>query len=257
MLEICFSESAGGCLKSAMDQGILEKAPLACLMMALSFGDISNPEDIESKKEFYDTLLEGSRLKYSGILKKYMKEFQRQRESADAVRIWYSEAPGEFCGMLYAASVFEGKGIPVYRVNCSGMLMEAEAGIVKGIAHGGELEPTETAILANSAELMSEAELKKCAAAWERLSKENALLRAVIDGEVRSVDVTYYDDALLRLVPEGKEVMVARIIGDLMGEYYFLEDYFIAKLIRKLIDDGKLREVKIAKQFYRSVVARA
>jgi len=257
MLEICFSESAGGCLKSAMQQGILKKAPVACLMMALSFGDISDPENIEAKKEFYDTLLEGSRLKYSGILKKHMAEFQKQRECADAVRIWNSEAPGEFCGMLYAASVFCSKGIPVYRVNCSGMLLEQEAGIIKGIAHGGELEPKETAILANSAELMSQEELDRCAAAWKKLSKENALLRAVVDGEVRSVDVTYYDDALLDLVPEGKEVMVARVIGDLMGVCYFLEDYFIAKLIRKLIDDGKLREVKTAKQFYRSYVARA
>ena len=148
MLEVCFSESAGGCLKSAVSGGILPKASVACLMLALSFGDIANPEDIEGKQVFYDTLFEDSKVKYGNILKKYMEEFQKEREKADAVRIWYSEAPSEYCGMLYVANFLAGKGIPVYRVNCGGMLLEMEAGLIKGIGHSGEMEPKEAGLLA-------------------------------------------------------------------------------------------------------------
>lgn len=257
MLELCFSESAGGCLKSAVNEGILPRARIACLPLALSFGDISAPENIEEKKEFYDTLFEDYRMEYSGVLKNYMAEFQKERENADSVRLWYSDAPSEFCGMLYAADLFCGKGIPVYRINCSRMLLEQEAGIVKGIGHSGEMEPRETAFLANSAERMSGEMLAQCSAEWKRLAAENAPLRVMENGRAVSADAGYYDGLLMKHIPQEGETLVARVIGEMIGEeQIFAEDYFLAKRIRELIASGRLREGNRAKHFYRSTVAR-
>ena len=51
---------------------------------------------------------------------------------------------------------------------------------------------------------------------WEVLRQENAPLRAVVNGRVRSVGEDFYDEMIRRHLPEG-QTKIANIIGEVLG----------------------------------------
>ena len=51
---------------------------------------------------------------------------------------------------------------------------------------------------------------------WQTLQKENAPLRAIVNGRVRSVAETFYDDLIRRHLPAG-ETGIAMVIGEVLG----------------------------------------
>ena len=93
---------------------------------------------------------------------------------------------------------------------------------------------------------------------WEVLQKENAPLRAVVNGQVRSVGEDFYDDLIRRHIPEG-QTKIAPIIGNVLGqERPGIGDVWLAERIRWMLSTGELRMVREDREmFYSSVVERA
>ena len=96
------------------------------------------------------------------------------------------------------------------------------------------------------------------ASRWRELQQENAPLRAVVNGQVRSVREDFYDEMIRRHIPEG-QTKIANIIGDVLGrEKPGIGDVWLAERIRWMLSAGELRMVREDKEmFYRSVVERA
>ena len=95
------------------------------------------------------------------------------------------------------------------------------------------------------------------AARWKELKEENAPLRAVVNGEVRSVEETFYDGLIRKHLPAG-EKKVAALIGEILGrERPGIGDIWLADRIRAMIAAGELELVREdPERFYRSVIRR-
>ena len=162
----------------------------------------------------------------------------------EPVRIWYSDAPGEACGLLHAAALLEGLPCPVWAVKLPGVVPTDEG----WKEYGGwcDVSPEEFAAFVGEQRLLSAAERRALAGHWRRLTQENAPLRAVVNGRVRSVSEAFYDDLIDRHMPQGAFVE-ARLIGDVLGrEQPGISDGWLALRIEARIRAGGLRVVRPA-----------
>ena len=101
-------------------------------------------------------------------------------------------------------------------------------------------------------------ELGAMARRWERLQRENAPLRAVVNGAVRSVEADFYDGLIRRNIPEGRTKIAHIIVNVLSREKPGVGDTWLAERIRWMLSAGELRMVEERpERFYSSVVERA
>lgn len=61
---------------------------------------------------------------------------------------------------------------------------------------------------------------KGCATHWQELQRENAPLRATLNGQLISAPETLYDDFIFReIAAEGEEFQEVKVIGRVIGKY--------------------------------------
>ncbi len=157
----------------------------------------------------------------------------------EPVRIWYSEAPGEMCGLLHAASLLEGLPCPMLAVRLPRVVPMPDGW--KEYHCWNDAMPGEFADFADGQRLLDDTERRALVAHWRQLARENAPLRAVLNGGVRSVPETFYDYLIDRYMPEG-EFVEARLIGEILGrEPMGLSDGWFARRIDERVAAGELR----------------
>ena len=175
----------------------------------------------------------------------------------DTVRIWVDRTPASACGLLHAASLLEKTGAAVSVVFLPPW-RERPDGVVETYLGWGEMEPERFGHFLSREEPVPPLALSAMAHRWEVLQKENAPLRAVVNGQVRSVGEDFYDDLIRRHIPEG-QTKIAPIIGNVLGqERPGIGDVWLAERIRWMLSTGELRMVREDREmFYSSVVERA
>ena len=175
----------------------------------------------------------------------------------DTVRIWVDRTPASACGLLHAASLLKDTKAAVHVVALPPW-RERPDGVVETYLGWGEMEPERFGHFLSREEPVPPLALGAMAHRWEVLQKENAPLRAVVNGQVRSVGEDFYDDLIRRHIPEG-QTKIANIIGNVLGqERPGIGDVWLAERIRWMLSTGELRMVREdPERFYRSVVERA
>lgn len=175
----------------------------------------------------------------------------------DTVRIWVDRTPASACGLLHAASLLKDTKAAVHVVALPPW-RERPDGVVETYLGWGEMEPERFGHFLSREEPVPPLALGAMAHRWEVLQKENAPLRAVVNGQVRSVREDFYDEMIRRHIPEG-QTKIANIIGDVLGrEKPGIGDVWLAERIRWMLSAGELRMVREdPERFYRSVVERA
>lgn len=175
--------------------------------------------------------------------------------TGDAVRIWVDHTPSSACGLLHAASILEKTGAAVSVVPLPRWREEGKA--VVSYQGWGEVEPELFGHFLSGEEPVPPLILGVMASRWRELQQENAPLRAVVNGRVRSVGEDFYDDLIRRHIPEG-QTKIALIIGDVLGwEKPGIGDIWLVERIRWMLSAGELRMVREDKEmFYSSVVER-
>ena len=121
----------------------------------------------------------------------------------------------------------------------------------------GEVEPELFGHFLSREEPVPPLILGVMASRWRELQQENAPLRAVVNGRVRSVGEDFYDGLIRKHIPEG-QTKIALIIGDVLGwEKPGIGDIWLVERIRWMLSAGELRMVREDKEmFYSSVVER-
>ena len=227
------------------------------LSLGLEMGDIREPLG-EARRELL-------RRWYDGNDEAADQDWQETLESADrlracgpgdAVRIWVDHTPSSACGLLHAASILEKTGAAVSVVPLPRWREEGKA--VVSYQGWGEVEPELFGHFLSREEPVPPLILGVMASRWRELQRENAPLRAVVNGAVRSVGEDFYDDLIRRHIPEG-QTKIAPIIGNVIGfERPGIGDVWLAERIRWMLSAGELRMVREdPERFYRSVVERA
>ena len=134
---------------------------------------------------------------------------------------------------------------------------ERPDGVVETYLGRGEVEPELFGRFLSREEPLPPVMLGAMAHRWEVLRQENAPLRAVVHGRVRSVGEDFYDEMIRRHLPEG-QTKIANIIGEVLGrEKPGIGDVWLAERIRQLLSTGELRMLREDRErFYRAVVER-
>lgn len=229
------------------------------LSLGLDMGDIREPLG-EVRHQL-------QRQRYDGENEIADRDWGRNLEAAerlkacgpgDTVRIWADRTPHSACGLLHAASLLKDTKaavhvvfLPLWRETGDGKTLVSYLG-------WGEVEPELFGHFLSHEIPVPPVALGAMAHQWEALRRENAPLRAVVNGQVRSVGEDFYDDLIRRHIPEG-QTKIANIIGDVLGrEKPGIGDVWLAERIRWMLSTGELRMVREdPERFYRSVVERA
>lgn len=169
----------------------------------------------------------------------------------EAVRIWYSNAPYSLCGFYDVLWQLQDYDCPVTAVEMP-KWMPREDDTAQSCLGWGELPPGDWA-----AYLPLEREIPKnvrraIAIEWSQLREENAPLRAVVNGRLRSVEEAFYDPFIRAHIPDGT-FRVSRLIGDVIGRCQLgISDWWIAKRIQAMESRGELITVTESGSFYRN-----
>ena len=176
--------------------------------------------------------------------------------TGDAVRIWVDHTPSSACGLLHAASLLKDTKAAVSVVPLPHWREEGKA--VVSYQGWGEVEPELFGHFLSREEPVPPLILGVMASRWRELQQENASLRAVVNGHVRSVGEDFYDGLIRKHIPAG-QTKIALIIGDVLGwEKPGIGDIWLVERIRWMLSAGELRMVREDKEmFYSSVVERA
>lgn len=182
----------------------------------------------------------------------------RSLRAGETVRIWAAERePHAACGLLFAAELLRDTPAEV-RVIFLPPWRERRDGIVTQYMGWGEVCPEEFGHFLPLERPLPPNVLRMLASRWRELKDENAPLRAVVNGEVRSVEETFYDGLIRKHLPD-REIRVANLIGEVLGrERPGTGDAWLAERIRALAAAGEIELVREdPERFYRSTVRRA
>lgn len=228
-------------LSLGLDQGDLRE-PLGEARRALLRGWYENDESAE--RDWRQNLDAAARLAACG------KE--------EPVRIWADHTPHSACGLLHAAGILKETAAPVTLMLLPPWQVREDGVVVVYDQGWGEVCPEELGRFLHLERPLPPQVLKMLSSRWERLQRENAPLRAVVNGRVRSVEESFYD-AMLRKHLSAEETKIGTVIANvLVQEHPGIGDVWLAGRIRWMLETGELRMVREdPERFYGSVIVKS
>jgi len=223
--------------------------------LVLSIGDISENQPGIKRKQTLEHLYsvfpndEGHQAAQEMFkrIKKDLKTVQERVAVGESLRIWYSNQPDEMCGLYWFMEQLNQWKAHLKQVSIV-KLPEWEAdekGNIVRKSGWGEVAPGEWhRYLALQKPVLPVFE-QSCASHWQELQRENAPLRATLNGQLISAPETLYDDFIFReIAAEGEEFQEAKVIGRVIGKYQLgIGDSWVAFRIEEMIREGKLEAV--------------
>ena len=234
-----------------------------CLPFMLDIGDINMPIDSEYRKNLIMEMYTingrddiSTKIELEEAWKKYLKEIERLKNCAskgEEFRLWYSNAPYSLCGFYYICSLLKEYNCKVSIIKLP-QHMQLSENEIQFYTSWNEIDaemfykflPLETAL--------SSCELRSFASDWNELKEESSTLRAYVNGKVIGVPEDFYDHIIRKEIPDGEFIM-ARLIGNVLGKHPLgIGDWWYAKRINKMIEQGELEVIQKQKEIYRQVL---
>lgn len=166
--------------------------------------------------------------------------------AGETIRVWASCNPDEACGLCWLAEQlrpigFENLDVALVRLPD---FEERPDGAAVQHTSWGEAEPHQWGRMAALAKKLPPNAVRALADSWRQLQKENAPLRAVLNGRLVSAPETLYDFVILReLYAQGDEFMETAAIGRVLGQQLGIGDAWVALRIEQFIRGGLFRPV--------------
>ena len=229
-----------------------------CFSLGLGFGDIQDPMSKSSRVEALKTLYSfwDLRIQRDVELKidQIRSDLQILRErigSGENARIWYSDIPDELCGFYWLMD--ELRQLPekhgtIYAVKQPEF--EEQDGTIISYSGWGEVEPGHFGAFTHLAFPVSDHIRRTYSNIWRLLQEENSLIRASINGKLKSAPESLYDEyihkELAKMPDEFKEAV---LVGKVLGKYTpGIGDGYIHLRIDKMIERGDLSPLTQARE---------
>lgn len=213
------------------------------------FAEMRNIQDYEESSKSLRLVKQS----WDKAIKSY-EGFKERIQNDEAVRIWLDTTPNDICGFLFAMELLSKVSSKV------SVIVLPKFEIIEGrvIEHSswGEINPLDYYKYGKYEQELPKEMIDALAWKWCELKKENAPLRAVINGKVVSVEEDFYDSFIRQAFPL-EESTIIRMIGEIIANQpLFLSDSFIANRIKKMLADGELvYRQELKHDFYHSVIA--
>ncbi|WP_244835027.1 DUF1835 domain-containing protein [Clostridium sp. BJN0001] len=244
IVHICFSQSAKGSLKYAINKKIIEGNKVISLYDDISQGPIKCNVDVEKRIYWLKETINKDEYYYESIeeIKKNYMEFQKNisaLEDTDTIYFWYGQNAIEICGLMYALELLKDKWKNVYLINVCDMPMKVKYGIYIPRCTS-EIIPEKFNEYIKINRKIDKDEYIKLLTEWETLKKEDSVLRIFKDGKIRNVNEDYFDIFILQYT--SKELKKsARTIGNVLGNSKILiSDEYIFWRVKKLIKSSMI-----------------
>ena len=222
--------------------------------MGLGIGNIREPLNLESRLDAMKTIHciwdDFTRQRVTEQYSRMEEDLVRLRNriaSGEDARIWYSDTPDELCGFYWLMDALrdlpEGHGT-LYALK---MPEYEERGDAIRTGNGwGEVVPGEFHRYLGLAKPISDTmRIHFFSNVWKQLQRENAPLRAVLNGKLMSVADDIYDPFIQAEIDrQPDEFWEGRVIGDVIGRYQLgIGDGVIHQRIEKMVRSGSLQDL--------------
>lgn len=250
MIDIVFSAAAEGSLRASCLQ---EKNDFICdVDLMLDVGYIDQPIDGKYRRDLYSKMYQlGSRLPdasdldmgeyFDASIKSIKKMIKRARKGED-IRIWQSKRAEALCELYYICNLLsdiENLG------NVKFVIIPSTVTEEEGIDSWGMMNSNKMIKFQkdNTVSITHET-IEEYGNKWKTLANENALLRAVVDGEVMSVSEDYYDCKILSCIKENGMTETLVWGNFLDSERPHVSQLICAWRIKEMIKLGHIEVVK-------------
>jgi hypothetical protein len=295
MIEVMFGESEGGAMKVAKhfqkpdyDNGAIawfgEKpskeefdklfdgktlggtsSQVICIPFMLDFGDINLPIESEYRKKLILDMYLINGLNDKRTLEnleiawiKYLTEIDRLKNyatSGEDIRLWYSDAPYSLCGFYYVCNLLNEYNCKVSVIKLP-QYMQLSVNEMQFYTSWNEIDAGKFYQFLPFEKVLSNCEIRSFSSNWVELKEEKSTLRAVVNGKLIGVPEDFYDHIIRKEIPDGEFIM-ARLIGNILGKHPLgIGDWWYAKRINKMIEQGYFLVVQKQKEIYRQVLKR-
>lgn len=260
MLEILFNESAAASLLIASRRGNIsgdlarQREDILCFSLALGMGPIdekgvgpSRLSLLQKLTSIYPSQIAGAARDMWENGRRSLSVLLSRAGEGEPIRIWAGNMPDEACGLCWLADELGSLGwgnLDVTSVRLPAYWQRPD-GIAVAFAHWGEISGSQWGVFSQMGEKLPANVLQALALHWRRLKRENAPLRAVVNGRLVSVEENFYDPFLLRELDAREESFSeAALIGSVLGHYSLgVGNSLLAWRIQKWIDEGKLEAI--------------
>ena len=190
-------------------------------------------------EEVTQTLLALGRASLEGLL--------TRAGAGEAVRVWTGPGPDDACGLAWLAHTLRPLGlekVSVTQVVLPDFWEEPDGTVVRWTGWG-EMEPWMWGRLAQTGRRLPANVLQDLAGTWQDLQKENAPLRAVVNGRLMSVPEDWYDPFLRReIAARPAEFSAAQVVGTVLGKYQLgIGDGELTCRLEAMVQGGELQQV--------------
>ncbi|MCH5206224.1 MAG: DUF1835 domain-containing protein [Oscillospiraceae bacterium] len=258
MIEILFGDSESGAMKFALKTGNKSGKDVICLNFMLDIGELRQPVLSKYRSNLIyrmlyqeqwgaDPEMEAELKDLGKIYAKELARLKKHLKNGEQLRIWYSSCPYSMCGFLWLCNALSTVKNDIFAVK----LPSSDPHV-----SWGELEPHEFVKYLKFQRKLPPAELQRRAFEWNRLRKENAPLRAVINGSVISVPSNFYDFLIrkhLGKTPKKEAVLIGEILGN---NKIGVGDWWFASRIERFIRLGKIKIIEDSEQKYARIIKR-
>ena len=223
-----------------------------CFPLALQLGDISELLPGEKRARWLEKLTAdippADREYVGGIVpdaNKKLEKIHNRIEKEQEIRVWYSNNPEEYMGLLWICAWLDSIGKTETKIHALQLPQWADTPYGKVNYNGwGEVRHEYWHKLYTPV-LLQAVDIKMYANEWKKLAEENSPLRAILNGHIHSVPEDFYDffiTAEIKNQPE--EFMQAQVIGKVLGKYHLgITTGFIFNRMEKMMEDGLLTPV--------------
>lgn len=216
---------------------------------SLDIGDISGEIDGRERKNLFRKFWEryefdGNELEeYFDNQKKDFDKLVSYAKDGIPIRIWKGNSPYALCGFYFVCSVLRNVDCDLSVVSLPEYIETSDKEIIK-YSGWGEIAPGKFYRFLPFEKQLSKAEKIMFSNKWDLLVKENAPLRALVNGELISVDENFYDFLINNNLPDN-DFLIGRFIGEIMGKYQLgVSDGWYALRLDKMLDEGCLQLVE-------------
>ncbi|WP_055669680.1 DUF3658 domain-containing protein [Desnuesiella massiliensis] len=288
MIEVLFGESEGGAMKVAKNyrkpdfengattwfgkkpsKDELEKmfdgkavggnsSEVICIPFMLDIGDINVSIESEYRKKLIFDMYTINGMDDNSILedledswKRYLNEIERLKNYAtqgETIRLWYSDSPYSVCGFYYVCSILREYNCKIFVIKLP-QYMKLSDTIMQSYTSWSEIDAGKFYKFLSLEKELSSREIQSFTSNWAELKEEKSTLRAVVNGKLIGVPEDFYDHLIRKEIPDGEFVM-ARLIGNILGKHPLgVGDWWYAKRIKKMIEEGKLMVVQKRRKY--------
>lgn len=236
MAHICFDDVCCYILKEAMKLKLIPHNKIVVFEDDLSIGDISDVNNYELREDIFRirTDLENNP---KLLFKPNLLEDRKLAKHRDII-IWCANNQKDLCGVYYVVSKFQDKNIKIVLID-----EKKEEDCLIKYSFTSEMAPEDSHFFLNKASEIGFNEKLEIKNKWNVLVKENAIFRALVEEEIKSVEETYFDKYILRNISDKWRPLIEAVSDSMFEDEMHAKDWFILWRIMEM-SNLKIVEIK-------------